>query len=95
MPLQEAHDSGEHARDRERRAAYVNDLSDPRTLIAVMAGANRAKLAQGSEDWLPPDPAHRCRYAADWVAVKARRDLAMDERERVSVGNLLAACAGG
>ena len=95
VPLQEAHDSGGWAWDRERRAAYANDLADPRTLIAVQAGANRAKSAQGPEDWLPPDPAYRCRYAADWVAVKARWDLSMDERERVSIGNLLAACAEG
>ena len=93
VPLQEAHDSGGWSWDRERRAAYANDLTDPRTLIAVTAGANRAKSAQGPEDWLPPDLAHRCRYAADWVAVKARWRLAMDERERVSVGNLLRACA--
>lgn len=95
VPLQEAHDSGGWAWDRDRRAAYANDLSDARTLIAVTADANRAKSAQGPEDWLPPDPAHRCRYAADWTMVKARWRLTMDERERVSVGNLLRACAEG
>ena len=95
VPLQEAHDSGGHAWGREHRAAYANDLDDPRTLIAVTAGANRSKSAQGPEDWLPPDPSHRCRYAADWVAVKVRWGLAMDERERVAVGNLLQACAEG
>ncbi len=95
VPLQEAHDSGGWAWDRERRAAYANDLADPRTLVAVAAGANRAKGAEGPEDWLPPDPAYRCRYAADWVEVKARWELSMDERERVSVGNLLRSCAEG
>ena len=56
VPLQEAHDSGGWNWDRGRRAAYANDFSDPRTLIAVTAGANRSKGAQGPEDWLPPDP---------------------------------------
>ena len=95
VPLQEAHDSGGWIWDRTRRAAYANDFSDPRTLIAVTAGANRSKGAQGPEDWLPPDPAARCRYIADWTLVKARWDLSMDERERVSTGNLLRTCAEG
>jgi hypothetical protein len=54
----------------------------------------QSKGDQGLEEWLPPDPSHRCRYVADWVAVKARWRLSMDERERVSVGNLLRSCAG-
>lgn len=92
VPLAEAHRSGGHAWSRERRAAYANDLEDPRSLVAVTAAANRAKSDQGPEEWLPPDPAHRCQYAADWVAVKARWELSMNEQERVSVGNLLRAC---
>ena len=60
VPLQEAHDSGGWAWDRERRAAFANDLGDPRSLAAVRSEANRAKSAQGPEDWLPPDPSHRC-----------------------------------
>jgi hypothetical protein len=94
VPLAEAHRSGGHAWSRERRAAYANDLGDTRTLIAVSASANRAKGDQGPEEWLPPDATYRCRYATDWVAVKVRWRLSMDERERVSVGNLLRGCAG-
>ena len=47
VPLQEAHDSGGHAWDRARRTAYANDLTDSRTLVAVMAGANRAEVGPG------------------------------------------------
>lgn len=93
VPLAEAHRSGGHAWDQERRVAYANDLGDARALIAVSASANRSKSDQGPEEWLPPDPAYRCRYVADWVAVKVRWGLAMDERERVTVGNLLRSCA--
>lgn len=92
IPLQEAHDSGGHAWDRERRAAFANDLGDPRSLTAVTAAANRSKGAQGPEEWLPPSRSYRCQYVVDWIAVKARWDLSMDERERVTVGNLLASC---
>jgi hypothetical protein len=92
VPLQEAHDSGGHAWSRERRAAYANDLTDPRTLIAVHRSSNRSKGADGPEEWLPPDRSYRCRYVADWIAVKARWDLSMDVSERVAVGNVVSDC---
>nr|WP_211262924.1 HNH endonuclease family protein [Rubellimicrobium mesophilum] len=93
VPLAEAFRSGGRDWDMERRAAYANDLQDGRTLIAVSASANRSKGDQGPEDWLPPEVSYRCRYVADWVAVKVRWSLSMDERERVTVGNILRACA--
>jgi hypothetical protein len=95
VALEEAHGSGGHAWTRERRAAFANDLSDPRALVAATASANRAKGSLGPEDWLPPDPRARCRYVADWIVIKARWDLSMDERERISVGNILTACTTG
>jgi hypothetical protein len=92
VPLAEAHRSGGHAWDQERRAAFANDLGDTRALIAVSASANRPKGDQGPEEWLPSDAADRCRYVASWVAVKARWSLSMNERERVTVGNVLRSC---
>ncbi|WP_247887457.1 HNH endonuclease family protein [Azospirillum sp. SYSU D00513] len=92
IPLEEAHNSGGHGWDRDRRQAFANDLSDPRTLVAVAAEANRAKGAKGPEEWLPPRREGLCLYIADWIAVKARWELSMDERERVTVGNILADC---
>ena len=92
VPLEEAYESGGYAWDRERRAAYANDLADPEALIAVTRSANRSKGSKGPEEWLPPLEGYRCRYIADWVAVKARWALAMDESERVAVGNILQAC---
>lgn len=94
VPLEEAFGSGGHAWTREQRAAYANDLTDPLTLIAVSAAANRAKGAKGPEEWLPPNGSYICRYVADWIEVKAHWHLAMDERERVTVGNILADCRG-
>lgn len=67
-------------------------VADPCTLIAVSCSANRPKGADGPEEWLPPDPAYRCRYIADWIAVKARWQLSMDESKRVAVGNIVADC---
>ena len=93
VPLAEAYRSGGRDWSAGRRAAYANDLGDARSLVAVSASANRSKGDQGPEEWLPPDPAARCGYVAIWVIVKVRWSLAMDERERVTVGNLLRACA--
>lgn len=95
VALQEAHDSGGHRWERSRRAAYANDLSDPLTLRAVGAAVNRAKGAKGPEEWLPPNAGFRCRYLAEWIHIKARWDLAMDESERVAAGNILADCRSG
>lgn len=92
VALQEAHDSGGWNWSRTRRAAFANDLEDPRTLVAVSAAANRSKAAYGPEEWLPPDPSSHCTYVADWIAVKARWGLTMDESERVAVGNILNDC---
>lgn len=94
VPLEEAYASGGYDWTRERRAAYANDLTDPLTLITVSAAANRAKGSKGPEDWLPPREEYICAYVADWIAVKARWELTMDERERVTVGNILADCRG-
>ena len=74
VPLQEAHDSGGHAWDRARREAFANDTGDPRTLVAVVREANRAKGAQGPEDWLPPDASHR------WGCAGSPRGRAARER---------------
>jgi hypothetical protein len=92
VALEEAHDSGGYAWDLERRTAYANDLSDPRTLVAVTAAVNHAKGARGPEEWLPPDPGNRCRYVADWVAVKARWRLTMDPREHDAITAVIADC---
>ncbi|AWU96398.1 HNH endonuclease family protein [Azospirillum ramasamyi] len=92
VPLAEAYASGGFDWSRERRAAYANDTSDPLTLLVASREANRAKGSKGPEDWLPPKRDGICLYVADWILVKARWDLTMDERERVTVGNILSDC---
>ncbi|MBP2302491.1 DUF1524 domain-containing protein [Azospirillum picis] len=92
VPLEEAYASGGYDWSRERRAAYANDLSDPLTLLVSSREANRAKGSKGPEEWLPPKRDAICLYVADWVLVKARWRLSMDERERVTIGNILDDC---
>lgn len=88
VPLKEAWDSGAWAWTPERRVAFANDLTDPRTLIAVSASSNRSKGDADPSNWLPTD-SDVCRYVGDWLAIKARWGLSMDESEWGRIKNLL------
>lgn len=95
VALKEAWDSGAWAWSDSRRRAYANDLSDPRPLIAVSAGVNRSKGDKDPSNWLPPNRTYLCTYLSDWVAVKARWGLSMDQSEHGRIRKLLSgACAG-
>lgn len=88
VPLKEAWDSGAWAWSPERRTAFANDLTDPRTLVAVSARSNRSKGDADPSNWLPGD-SDVCRYIGDWLAIKARWGLSMDESEWGRIKNLL------
>ncbi|WP_407077293.1 GmrSD restriction endonuclease domain-containing protein [Streptomyces coeruleorubidus] len=79
------------ARGKEREA-YANDLGDDRALVAVTARSNRSKADQDPATWLPPAEAYRCEYLADWVAVKVRWQLAVDDVERQALTDGMANC---
>lgn len=95
VALKEAWDSGAWAWTAAQRTAYANDTSDPRTLRATSAASNRSKSDKDPSNWLPPRAAFRCTYVAEWVAIKARWGLSMDESEFGRVRKLLnSECAG-
>lgn len=94
VPLAEAWESGGHAWSSETWVRYANDLGDPRSLIAVSASTNRSKGARDPAEWWPPSSSYRCQYAADWVAVKTRWDLAVDSAEQASLDAQLGQCTG-
>jgi hypothetical protein len=83
VPLKEAHVSGAASWPRARKRAYATTLEDPNVLIAVEAGANMAKGAQGPADWLPER--NRCAYVQRWAAVKTAWELTIDPRERRAI----------
>jgi len=78
VPLAEAWASGAHLWDRARREQFANDEN---ALVAVTARSNRSKGARDPAEWMPTGEAGYCPYAAAWVAVKVRYELAMDRRE--------------
>ena len=89
VALKEAWDSGASAWDDSRRAAFGNDLTDPRTLAAVTASSNQAKSDSDPAQWLPPLVSDQCPYLGSWIAIKVRWGLAMDQSEHDRILNLL------
>jgi hypothetical protein len=89
VALKEAWDSGAWQWDTARRAAFANDVEDPRTLRAVTGPSNSAKGSADPSNWMPPDEASWCGYLADWVAIKARWQLTLDQSEAGRIRNLL------
>ncbi|WP_202611009.1 HNH endonuclease family protein [Herbidospora solisilvae] len=81
VPLAEDWDSGASGWDAARRQAYANDLDAAEHLVAVTARSNRQKADRDPAEWLPIEPV-RCRYIAEWTAVKRRWCLAADPQER-------------
>lgn len=95
VALKEAWDSGAWQWPAAALHAFANDLADVRTLRAVSTATNRAKGDKDPSNWLPPDSNDVCRYVADWVAIKVRWQLSMDQSEYGRVRNVLKGpCAG-
>ena len=92
VALAEAWDSGAYGWSPLRREAFANDLGVPWALLAVSAASNRSKGDQDPAHWLPPLPSARCAYIVDWVAVKTRWRLAIDDAERQALGRLAREC---
>jgi len=93
VALNEAWQSGGYAWSTQQRTNYANDLTDDRTLLAVTDSVNQSKSDKDPTEWLPPLASYRCTYLANWVSVKARWSLSMDEGEHAAVKSALAGCA--
>lgn len=76
--------------DAATRVRYANDLGDSRTLVPVTGALNDDKQADDPQRWLPPRG--RCRYVAEWVAVKTRWRLSVDPRERTALVQVVDRC---
>ena len=89
VALKEAWDSGAWSWNAAQRRAFANDVTDRRTLRAVTDEVNQSKADKDPSNWMPPLLSARCTYLADWVAIKARWQLSMDESEFGRIRNLL------
>ncbi|MFD5083428.1 HNH endonuclease family protein [Kitasatospora sp. NPDC058406] len=91
IPLAENWDSGGYGWTAKEREQYANDLSDPRTLIAVTARSNRQKADKDVAEWLPT-AGYQCHYTQDWVAVKTRWGLSVDPAELAALHRIASGC---
>jgi len=80
VPLAEAWDSGARVWTAGKRQAYANDLTDPRALIAVSDTSNQSKSDNDPNHWLPAR--NVCNYVKQWVIVKTRWALTVDQAEK-------------
>ncbi len=95
VALKEAWDSGAWQWGEAQRTAFANDTSDVRSLIAVSSSSNRSKSDKDPSNWMPSLRGYWCTYSANWIAVKARWGLSMDQSEWGRLNNLLTGqCAG-
>ena len=90
VSLREAWQSGAWNWDTATRRNYLNDLGYARTLIAVSAGADRAKGENEPHHWMPVRS--RCDYLVSWVAVKWRWRLKAHAIEKAYLERSLRAC---
>ena len=89
VPLAEAWRSGAWSWSSARRSSYANDLGVAFTLRAVTDNVNQSKSDADPSNWMPPLRTFWCTYLGDWVAIKARWQLSMDQSEWGRIKNLL------
>ena len=92
VPLAEAWDSGASKWNVEKREQYANDLTVPRSLVAVTLSTNRSKGDQDVAEWLPPTSSVHCLYATDWVSTKLRWKLTVDTAEHATLVKVARRC---
>lgn len=92
VPLKEAWDSGASLWDSGTRQSFANDLGFAPSLVAVSLNSNRSKSDRDPSEWLPAKTAH-CSYTAQWVAVKWRWGLSVDETELKTLNTVFATCS--
>lgn len=90
VALAEAWHSGAKRWNAATRERFANDLRDPRSLVAVTASSNRSKSDRDPAEWMLP--LGRCRYVRQWVAVKVRWHLKVDQAEKGALGSLASGC---
>jgi hypothetical protein len=89
VSLKEAWDSGAYAWTPERRTAFANDLLDDRTLRVVSSAIDDTKQTNDPSNWMPPLESDWCRFLSDYISIKVRWGLSMDQNEADEIGEML------
>lgn len=70
----------------------ANDMTHSATLIALTGHTNESKGDSTPDQWRPPDARSWCRYARDWISVKATWRLTVTPPERRALVAMLGTC---
>jgi len=89
VPLRHAHAQGAARWSRQRRGSFANDAEN---LVAVSAGANRSKGAEGPAEWLPDNRDYWCEYGERWLHVKRKYELTITRSGREALERLQQSC---
>lgn len=79
VPLSAAWDLGAYQWDEQKRVRFANDMQW--NLVVVDSTVNRDKSDATLSEWMPPAITAHCSYAARFVAVVARYELALPEAD--------------
>jgi hypothetical protein len=78
IPLKHAHDSGASRWSKEEKKLFAND---PENLVITNRSYNRMKGAKTIAEWLPINKDRACQYIKDWIHIKKKYNLRLEEAE--------------
>jgi hypothetical protein len=81
VTVREAWESGAWAWSASKRRSFINDRADVSVLALVIAASSRQRGDKDPAGWLPSTSVNTCNYLSNWVSVKTKWGLAMDQRE--------------
>ena len=85
VTVREAWESGAWAWSASKRRSFVNERADVSILALVLANSSQQRGDKDPADWMPSTGANTCTYLRNWVSVKTKWGLAMDQREFTAV----------
>jgi hypothetical protein len=85
VTVREAWESGAWAWSASKRRSFINDRADVSVLALVITASSRQRGNKDPAGWMPSTKANTCAYLSNWVAVKTKWGLAMDQRELTAV----------
>jgi Protein of unknown function (DUF1524) len=89
IPLKHAYDTGGANWSPEKKEQFAND---PENLVITDKKYNRQKGAKGIDQWLPINKEYACKYVKDWIKVKMKYGLRMDEPEKLTISAIQGSC---
>ena len=85
VTVREAWESGAWAWSASKRRSFVNERADVSILALVLANSSQQRGDKDPAGWMPSTNANTCAYLSNWVSVKTKWGLAMDQREFTAV----------